>query len=163
MTTLRCIRFLALSLWIGSIFFFAAVLAPKAFTVLPSRTLAGEMVGRSLFTMHWIGIACGLVFLLIGILLAMVQGGVSPFHGRDILMVAMLAITLGAHFGIERRMESLRNSMGVVENVPHEDARRVHFNRLHVWSERLEESVFVVGLVLMFLEVRALSNSERRY
>jgi hypothetical protein len=60
-------------------------------------------------------------------------------------------------------MESLRNAMGVVENVPHEDARRVQFNRLHVWSTRLEESVFVVGLVLMFLEVRALSNSERRY
>jgi len=33
---------LALSLWIGSIFFFGAVLAPTAFSVLPSRTLAGE-------------------------------------------------------------------------------------------------------------------------
>ena len=64
MSVLRFIRLLALALWIGSIFFFAAVLAPTAFSVLPSRTLAGQMVSHSLFTLHWIGLACGLVFLL---------------------------------------------------------------------------------------------------
>jgi len=60
----------------------------------------------------------------------------------------MLAITLYAHFGIERKMEKLRDSMGVIENVPQQDVRRVAFNRMHVWSERMEGSVFVCGLVL---------------
>ena len=102
MSILRFIQLLALTLWIGSIFFFAAVVAPTAFAVLPSRTLAGMVVGRSLFSLHWIGIACGLVFLLCSVLLALIEGGPSPFHGRDLLMVAMMAITLSAHFGIER-------------------------------------------------------------
>ncbi len=163
MTTFRFIRLLALSLWIGSIFFFAAVLAPTVFSVLPSRTLAGQVVSRSLFTLHWIGIACGLVFLLCSLLLALIEGGPSPFHRGDLLIVLMMAITLSAHFGIERKMERLRDGMGVVENVPHDDARRIQFNRLHVWSERMEESVFVFGLVLFYLVVRENSHRERRY
>ncbi len=163
MTFLRFIRLLSLTLWTGSIFFFAAVLAPTAFSVLSSRTMAGEVVGRSLFTLHWIGLACGLIFLLVGIVMAMLQGGVSPFHFRDLLLVAMLAITLFAHFGIERKMGTLRNQMGVVENVPHEDPRRVAFNRLHVWSVRLEGSVFFCGLALLYLVVREQASNERRY
>ena len=163
MTFLRFIRLLSLSLWIGSIFFFAAVLAPTAFSVLPSRTMAGEVVSHSLFSLHWIGLACGLIFLLTGILLSMLQGGVAPFHLRDILLVAMMAITLFAHFGIERRMETLRKQMGVIESVPQQDQRRVAFNRLHVWSERLEGSVFLCGLALLYLVVREQGSNERRY
>jgi len=162
LSILRFIRLLSLALWLGSIFFFAAVLAPTAFSVLPSRTMAGQMVSHSLFSLHWIGIACGLVFLLTCMLLAMLQGD-SAFHARDLLLVAMMAITLYAHFGIERHMETLRTQMGLVENVPHEDARRIEFNRLHVWSERMEGSVFFCGLVLMFLVVRDQGMSERRY
>ena len=163
MSFLRFVRLLSLALWIGSIFFFAAVLAPTAFSVLPSRTLAGQVVSHSLFTMHWIGLACGLVFFLTCLLIALFQGGTAPFHWRDLLLVAMMGVTLYAHFGIERKMETLRNDMGVIENVPKEDVRRVEFNRLHVWSERMEESVFLCGLVLFFLVVREPTNRERWY
>jgi hypothetical protein len=160
---LRYIRLLSLALWIGSIFFFAAVLAPTVFSVLPSRTLAGQVVSHSLFTLHWIGIACGLAFFFACVLLAMFQSGQPMFHLRDLLLVAMVAITLCAHFGIERKMETLRNGMGVIENVPKEDVRRVEFNRLHVWSERMEGSVFVCGLILFFLVVREPSERDRWY
>jgi hypothetical protein len=160
---LRFFKLLSLVLWIGSIFFFAAVVAPTAFAVLPSRTLAGMIVSRSLFSLHWIGIICGLVFLLSSVLLAILQGGSSPFHTSDMLLVAMMAITLFAHFGIERRMNTLRTDMGVIDTVPHEDARRVEFNRLHVWSTRLEGSVFFCGVVLLFLVVREQAENERGY
>jgi hypothetical protein len=163
LSILRFLKLLSLVLWIGSIFFFAAVVAPTVFSVLPSRTLAGMVVSRSLFSLHWIGIICGLVFLLSSVLFAMLQGGSSPFHASDYLMVAMMAITLFAHFGIERRMNTLRTDMGVIETVPHEDARRVQFNRLHVWSTRLEESVFFCGLALLFLVVREQAENERGY
>ena len=93
----------------------------------------------------------------------MLQGGASPFHLRDLLLVVMMAITLFAHFGIERKMEALRNQMGTVENVSQQDPRRVAFNRLHVWSVRLEGSVFFVGLVLLYLVVREQESNERRY
>ncbi len=163
MSILRFIKMLVLALWIGSIFYFAAVVAPTAFAVLPSRTLAGMVVSRSLANLHWIGIVCGLIFLLCSVLLAMIEGGPSPFHGRDLLLVLMMAITLTAHFGIERRMNNLKTEMGVIDVIPPQDTRRVEFNRLHVWSERLEGSVFFCGLVLLYLVVREQESSERRY
>jgi hypothetical protein len=154
---------LSLSLWIGSIFFFAAVVAPILFSVLPTRALAGVVVSQSLSRLHWIGIACGLVFLLGSVLLAMLQGGASPFHARDFLLLAMLAITLYLHFGLERRMVRLRDSIGVIDNVPVTDARRVEFNRMHHWSTKLEGSVLILGLGLMYLVVREQETSPRRY
>jgi hypothetical protein len=163
LSILRYTKMLALALWIGSIFYFAAVVAPTAFAVLPSRDLAGMVVGHSLSSLHWIGIACGLVFLLCSFLLALIEGGQTPFHGRELLMVAMMAITLIAHFGIERRMNTLKSNMGVIDVVPQQDARRVEFNHLHAWSERLEGSVFFCGLVLLYLVVREADSRERRY
>jgi len=160
---LRFIKMLSLSLWVGSIFFFAAVVAPILFSVLPTHDLAGMVVSRSLFSLHWIGMICGLVFLLCSVLLAFIEGGPSPFHSRDFLMVAMLVITLGAHFGIERRMNALKVEMGVIDVVPHDDARRMEFNRLHKWSTKLEGSVLLLGIAMVFLEVREQEKNFRRY
>jgi Domain of unknown function (DUF4149) len=163
LTFLRFIRLLSLTLWIGSIFFFAIVVAPTLFSVLPTRALAGMVVSRSLFSLHWVGLICGLIFLLSCVLLALLQGGASPFHARDFLLVAMMAITLYAHFGIERRMVKLRDSLGVIDTVPQNDPRRVEFNRMHVWSTRLEGSVFFLGVALLYLVVREQETSPRRY
>jgi hypothetical protein len=161
---LRFVKLLSLSMWLGSIFFFAAVLAPTVFAVLPSRTLAGMVVSHSLYSLHWIGLTCGIVFLVSCVLLAWLEGGIAPFHLRDLLLVAMMAVTLFAHFGVERRMNKLRTDMGTVEVVPPQDARRVEFNRLHAWSTRMEGSVFFCGLVLLFLVVRDQGlQRERRY
>jgi hypothetical protein len=41
--------------------------------------------------------------------------------------------------------------------VPHDDPRRVEFNHLHVWSTRIESSVLLLGLALLFLTARRLS------
>lgn len=163
MTFLRFIRLLSLTLWTGSIFFFAAVEAPILFAVLPTHALAGQVVSRSLSSLHWIGLGCGLVFLLICVLMAMAQGGAPIFHARDLLLFAMMGITLYLQFGLERRMVKLRDSIGVIDNVPITDARRVEFNRMHEWSTRLEGSVFFLGLGLLYLVVREQETSPRRY
>jgi hypothetical protein len=160
---LRFIKMLSLALWLGSFFFFAVVVAPALFALLPSRQLAGVVVTRSLNNMHWIGMACGLIFLLCSVLMALLQGGHGPFHPRDLLLVAMMAITLSVHFGVERHMNALRTQMGVIDQVPHDDPRRVEFNRMHIWSTRMESTVFFLGLALLFLEVRAQNANQRRY
>jgi hypothetical protein len=160
---LRFLKVLSLALWVGSIFFFAAAVAPGAFSVLPNHMLAGMVVSRSLVSLHWIGIICGLVFLLCALLIALVEGGQTPFHRSDLLIVFMMAITLFAHFGIERRMNHLKDEMGMIDVVPRDDARRVAFNRMHVWSERMEETVFFGGLVLLYLVVREQNLRDRRY
>jgi hypothetical protein len=163
LSLLRFVKILSLALWIGSFFFFAVVVAPALFALLPTRQLAGMVVTRSLNNLHWIGIVCGLLFLLCSVLLALLHGGSGPFHPRDLLLVVMMTITLSAHFGIERHMNALRTEMGVIDNVPHDDPRRVQFNRMHVWSTRMEGSVFILGLALLFLEVRAQTANQRRY
>jgi hypothetical protein len=54
-------------------------------------------------------------------------------------------------------MLNLRNDMVFIDNVPHDDPRRVEFNRLHEWSTRLESGVLLLGLAVIFLTSRRLS------
>ena len=61
LTFLRFIRLLSLGLWLGAFFFFAAAIAPLLFSVLPSRAMAGLVVGRALSSLHWLGLGCALV------------------------------------------------------------------------------------------------------
>src|SRR5215213_9270463 len=50
-----------LSLWLGAAIVVAAVVAPAAFAVLPTRTLAGALVGRVLPSIFWSGAVVGRV------------------------------------------------------------------------------------------------------
>jgi hypothetical protein len=162
-TFLRFTRILSLALWLGGFFFFGAVVAPTLFTAQPSHALAGLIVGISLHRLHWIGMICALLFLLAGVLMALLQSGASPFRRRELLLAAMLAITCYLQFSFEPRMIRLRDSMGIIDNVPVTDARRVEFNRLHEWSTKLEGSVFFLGVALLYLEVRDRESRMRRY
>jgi len=159
-TFLRFTRILSLALWLGSFFFFAAVVAPTLFTAQSSHALAGLIVGISLHQLHWIGMVCALLFLLAGVLLGVFGSGSAPFQRRDLLMAAMLLVTLYLQYSFEPRMIELRDSMGIIDEVPATDARRVEFNRMHEWSTKLEGSVFFLGLGLLFLEVRAQGRRE---
>jgi uncharacterized membrane protein len=63
MSFLRFLMLLSLVVWIGGLIFFAFVLAPSAFAILPTRHIAGNLVGRTLGVLHWMGIFSGLIFL----------------------------------------------------------------------------------------------------
>ena len=86
-----------------------------------------------------------------------VDGAAQPFALRNLLIYAMILLTLIAMFGIASRMMVLRNQMGFIDDVPHDDPRRVEFNRLHVWSTRVEGAVMLLGLVLVFVTARRIS------
>jgi uncharacterized membrane protein len=151
---------LSLVVWVGGIAFFAFILAPTVFHpgILPSRQLAGAVVSRSLGILHWMGLACGSVFLVTSVIDSqVVNGAPSLFSARNLLVGAMILLTLISMFAISTRMLDLRNQMAFIDNVPHEEARRVEFNRLHVWSTRLESTVLLLGLAVIFLTSRRLS------
>ncbi len=80
-----------------------------------------------------------------------------PLRRRNLLIYAMIILTLVGMFGIASRMLVLRQQMGIIDDVPQDDARRVEFNRLHVWSTRIEGSVLVLGLALLFLTARRMT------
>ncbi len=143
---------LSLIVWIGGLIFFALVLAPTVFSVLPTRHLAGAVVTRSLTVLHWMGLASGVIFLASSMIHnRLASGSAHPAAARHILIVLMLALTLVSQFGISPRMASLRASMGEIDNVPVNDPARVHFNALHAWSTRLEGGVLLLGLVAAYL------------
>lgn len=150
---------LCLIFWIGGIAFFAFVLAPTVFAVLPMREWAGNVVNPSLTKLHWIGIFSGAIFLLCSLLYNQIKyAQLRAFSATHVLLVLMLAVTLISQFSITPRLLALRRQMVVVDDVPHEDPRRVEFNRLHQSSTRAEGGVFFMGLVVVVLTARRFGN-----
>ena len=150
MTLLRFLATLSLGLWIGGIVLFA-VLAPTAFSVLPTRHLAGSIVGPMLNRLHWIGLISGAVFLISSFACSrMVTGDMRVLSARNLLVCLMLVLTLISQFGITSRMASLRSSMGEIDNVPPDNPLRIEFNALHAWSTRLEVAILLLGLAALY-------------
>jgi uncharacterized membrane protein len=155
MTLLRFVILLALVVWVGGIIFFAFVLAPTAFSVLPTHELAGRVVSRSLTALHWIGVVSGLVFLVTSMILTKATTGTAhPLATRHVLVLLMIVLTMVSQLAISGKMLTLRSQMGVIDDVPTTDARRVAFNRLHEWSTRIEGSVLLLGLAALYLAAK---------
>jgi len=152
MSFLRFLMLLSLIVWIGGLIFFAFVLAPTAFQVLPNTHLAGDVVGRALGKLHWIAIVSGIVFLLSSFVYSrQTDGTVHVFAARHVLLCVMLALTLLSQFWIMPRMDALRASVGDFSSVPLDNPARIHFDALHAWSTRVEGTVLLLGLVVMYL------------
>ena len=158
MSLLRFLMLLSLIVWLGGLIFFPVV-AQTAFTTMPSRHLAGTVVGRSLVILHWMGIVSGLVFLGSSILFSqLTRGTPQVLAGRNIVIVLMLALTLISQFGIIPRMDTLRASIGEIDSVPPDNPARLQFDALHVWSTRVEGGVLLLGLVAVYLTASALGS-----
>jgi len=149
---------LSLIVWLGGLIFLSFVLAPTAFAVIPTRHMAGTVVGRSLGILHWMGIISGLVFLIASLAYSRLTTGSSrPLAARNVLIVLMLVLTLISQFGIMPRMIALRNSMVQIDSVPLNDPARMEFDGLHVWSVRVESGVLLLALVVAYLTAQQLA------
>lgn len=122
------IQLVALSLWLGAASFFSTAVAPALFTVLPTRALAGAVVGRILPTVFYSGIAIGV--LLIAVELAARRAW--TWKGREISGGVMIAACAIAQFFVAPRIDHLRSEIsGPIEALPLTDPRRISFGRLH--------------------------------
>jgi uncharacterized membrane protein len=150
MSWLRALMLLALIAWIGGLIFFAFVVAPTAFHVLPNPGLAASVVGPSLTALHWMGIVSGLVFLLCSLLCDfMKHSQVRLFSPAHILIVLMLGLTAISQFVITPRMRVLRTEMKTAGAPASQE-----FDHLHKWSERTEGGVLLLGLTVVVLTAR---------
>lgn len=155
MTFLRFLMFLSLIVWIGGIIFLSFVEAPSAFSVAPTRHMAGTLVGHTLGILHWMGLFSGVVFLGSSMLLSsLVTGSAQPMAARHILICAMLLLTVISQFGISPKMATLRAQFGDIDSVAADNPARVQFDSLHHWSVRLEVVVLLTGLVVAYLTAR---------
>lgn len=159
MSFLRFVMVLSLVVWIGGLIFFAFVLAPTAFQVLPDTHLAGNVVGRALGKLHWMAIISGIAFLIASLLHSRLTDGTAHvFAMRHVLICLMLGLTLFSQFWIIPRMDTLRASVGDFAKVTLDNPARVQFDALHVWSTRVEGAVLLLGLVAVFLTASAISH-----
>ena len=159
MSFLRFLMLLSLVVWIGGLTFFAFVLAPTAFQVLPNTHLAGNVVGRALGKLHWLAIFSGIVFLISSLLYSRItQGSAHVFAARHVLIVLMLALTLFSQYWIISRMDTLRAKVSDFAEVALNDPIRMQFDTLHAWSTRVEGAVLVLGLVAVYLTASAFAK-----
>ena len=113
-------------LWLGAALLFVAVVAPAAFAVLPTRALAGLLVGRVLPTLFWSG-------AVVAVIIAVSESG-----WRRYAALVILACALAAQLGVAPRIQRLRAELGPdIEAVDANDPRRLAFGRLHALSVAL--------------------------
>ena len=155
MSFLRFLMFLSLVVWIGGIIFFA-IMAPTVFHLLPTRLLAGTLVGNLLTKLHWIAIISGIVFLASSLFYSRLTDGTAHvFAMRHVLICLMLALTLVSQFGITPRMITLRAEVRSFDSTTLDNPARVQFDTLHVWSTRAEIAVLLLGLAAIWLTAGA--------
>jgi hypothetical protein len=154
-TLFHSLVYLALGLWIGALVFFGAAVAPIAFTDLPPLFsnpaqgihAAGVVVGGSLIRLHWMGILCGIIVLVLLLLGRPHYRTVLP---QIALVVVMLILTAYSQFSIIPRMDTARDSVGgSIEAVAADNPGRQIFDRLHVLSVRVEGVVLLCGIAAL--------------
>ena len=159
---LRSLMLLALIVWIGGLIFFAFVMAPTLFQVLPSTKLAGDVVSPALTKLHWMGLISGALFLLCSVLYNWRKyAQLRLFSATHVFVVLMLALTAISQFAITPAMRKTRLQAILVNHpLTADEIRQIQthmqekFQRLHAWSTRTESAVLVLGLGVVVLMAR---------
>src|SRR6478752_7499323 len=137
-----------LAAWLGATIFVGAVVAPAAFAVLPTRTLAGALVGRVLPPLFWSGAAVG---AFVAVMVRRSQR-MAALGAALVMVVASLA----AQLVVAPRIEAVRvSAAGPIDALPRDDARRLAFGRLHGASVALLGLAGVAATVTLLLTARA--------
>ncbi len=155
--TLPAIELSVLAFWLGAAVLTAAVVAPAAFAVLPSRTLAGNIVGQVLPVIFYGGIVVGAV--VIGLEAADNDGW---RWGTPVVFGALVAVACAvAQFVVGSRIEAVRARIGgSVDALAPDDPLRATFGRLHGVSVGLMGIAMLAAAVALVAITRGLA--ERR-
>jgi hypothetical protein len=142
---------LLLAIWIGAALLFTLVVAPAAFAVLPTRTLAGALVGRVLPVIFYAGVVIGSLIVLLDIAGRTGAWGRSAAGAVSALACAVAQLVVGT------RIDRLRAAIsGPLDALAGDDPRRVAFGRLHAISVGWLGLAMVAAIVALTLAVRAL-------
>jgi hypothetical protein len=144
---------LLLTMWMGAAVLFVAVVAPSAFFVLPSRTLAGALVGRVLPVIFYAGVVIGAAIVVLDIL-----GRTGAWSRTAAGAVSALACAV-AQLVVGARIDRLRAAIGgPLEALAPDDPRRIAFGRLHAFSVGWLGLAMVAAVVALALAIRALQS-----
>lgn len=141
------------ALWLGAALLAVTVVAPGAFAVLPTRALAGDMVGRVLPVLFAGAMAVPLLVL-----------AVAPSARRSgLARVSALASALAAAAAlwvVDPRIAAVRAAAVVpIDQLAPTDPRRAMFGVLHAGSVALLGLAMVAVALLLLLLARAAGAS----
>lgn len=141
---------LLLSAWLGAAILFVASVAPAAFSVLPTRTLAGELVGRVLPVVFYSGMVIGAVTVALDLAARTGDRGRLAASALAAVSCAIAQIVVGS------RIARLRAEIGgPIDALAPDDVRRIAFGKMHAWSVGWLGLAMVAATVALVLAVRA--------
>ena len=151
MTIIGIIRLLLLGLWLGAAVFFIGV-AQIAFGTLPSRELAGSIVGRSLAVINLAGLGIAVVLLLTSLIVPRMASKFWVWAERLMLLIIAVA-TAASQFVIAVWLEFTREQMGgrPIDEIAVDDPVRMQFNMLHEYSTYALAIAMVAGLIAFMI------------
>jgi len=155
--TVKWLYLLTLAIWIGSIIFFSAIIAPTVFKTLKPDD-AAALIRRIFSKYYLLGIICaaaGIIF--VGYLLADRSFSKWPAILSLLLLAAMGATDLWLRQGVMPHMNSLRDRRAAIasSSQPDDPILDREWQSLHRLSVQLNLAVLLCGLVLLFLLVHS--------
>jgi hypothetical protein len=87
------------------------------------------------------------------------QGSFRAMALSHILVLTMLALTAISQFHIIPRMDTLRATTSEMASLPADSPIRQQFDSLHAWSTRLEGTVLLLGLIVLYSTARRFNPS----
>ena len=145
-----------LAFWLGAAAFFSVAVAPALFAALPTRTLAGEVVGRLLPGIFYSGIVVGVIVVVIEI----ASRGAWSWRGREVFGAVIIVACAIAQTIVGPRIARLRAEIAEpVDSLPIDDARRMMFGRLHGVSIAWLGVAMLAAAIALVLSARTLESS----
>ncbi len=149
MKTLDHLATLAVVLWVGALWAIGFIAAPSLFAHLEDRQLAGALAGRMFTVIAYLGMGCGVYLLLHRLFRA---GGAAFKQAFFWIALAMLALTLVGHFGVQPVLAALRLEGGAREVMQSVVANR--FSRWHGVASALYVFQSLLGVALVLKQPR---------
>ena len=144
---------LLLTLWMGAALLFVAVVAPAAFVILPTRTLAGALVGRVLPVIFYAGVVIGAAIVVLDL-----AGRTGSWTRTASGAVSALACAV-AQLVVGARIDRLRAAIGgPLDALSPDDPRRIAFGRLHAFSVGWLGVAMLAAVVALTLALRTLNS-----
>jgi hypothetical protein len=161
MSGLRFASLLTLAVWVGGIAVLGGISAPALFSVLEARdptggrALAGELFGEIFLRFQHLAWLLGGALVALLITRRMLGPRPRPFAIRLSAASAMLALSLVGGLVLAPRIDAIRReTRGAIAALDDADARKIEFGRLHGLSNALMGVTLVVGVGLLWLEMR---------
>lgn len=136
---------LLLVLWVGGLWAIGYIAAPTLFAQLADRQLAGNVAGELFKWIAWVGIVAG-SYLLIHRLGK--HGFPALKQAFFWIVLVMLLLVLGSHFGIQPVMQALKDQ--AMPQAVMESAFRSRFAAWHGVSSVVYLIESLLGLILVW-------------